>query len=102
MGSEWFAGRLRELREAKGWTRNQLAEAAGMAMDGIAHLELGRRKPTWDSVLALAEALGVDCTVFTQPPADREPSGRGRPAKPKDEPAGAKTPKKRGRPKKGN
>src|SRR5207247_2130550 len=99
---EWFAGRLRELREAKGWTRTQLADAAGMAMDGVAHLELGRRKPTWDTVLALAKALGVDCTAFTQPPAEREPPGRGRPAKPKDEPQEAKLRLPRGRPKKGD
>src|SRR5205807_2293586 len=89
MASEWFAGRLRELREAKGWTRNQLADAAGMAMDGVAHLELGRRKPTWETVLALAAALGVDCTAFTKPPAEREPAKPGRPAKGKAEAAPA-------------
>jgi transcriptional regulator with XRE-family HTH domain len=79
--AEWFAGRLRELREAAGWTQSELAERAGLTRDGVAHLEQGRRKPGWETVLALAEALGVDCLAFTLRPAGESPAGRGRPRK---------------------
>jgi transcriptional regulator with XRE-family HTH domain len=72
---------MRELREAAGLTQKQLAENAGMALSGVTHLEQGLRIPSWPSVLALAGALGVDCTAFTQEPGDVEPRGKGRPAK---------------------
>ena len=78
---EAFAGRLKELREGKGLTQPQLAERAGMTKAGIADLEQGRRKPSWETVLALAKALGVSCEEFTKAPAEREPAGPGRPRK---------------------
>jgi hypothetical protein len=53
----------------------------------------------WSNVLTLAEALGIDCTAFTQAPAERLPTGPGRPRK---EPAAPPAPKRpRGRPRKG-
>jgi transcriptional regulator with XRE-family HTH domain len=77
----WFPGRLRELREAAGLTQGQLAERAGVKRDAVARWEAGKREPGWSNVLGLAEALGVDCTAFTQPPAERPTAGRGRPRK---------------------
>ena len=95
-----FAARLRELREAAGLSRKQLATKAGMRSEaGIRNLEQGIRSPGWDTVLALAEALGVDCTAFTAEPEEREPAKPGRPAKPAEETAEKPAPKKRGRPK---
>jgi transcriptional regulator with XRE-family HTH domain len=83
MNPEWFGGRLRELREAAGWTQQRLAEVAGMKLGGVRNLEQGRRSPAWETVLALAQALGVDCTAFTKEPAAREPKpGRPRKAEP--------------------
>jgi transcriptional regulator with XRE-family HTH domain len=94
----WFAGRLRELREAAGWTQDQLAERVGVKREAVARWEAGKREPGWSNVLALAEALGVDCTAFTQAPARRTAAGPGRPRK---EPAAAPAPKRpRGRPRK--
>jgi transcriptional regulator with XRE-family HTH domain len=81
MNPEWFAGRLRELREAKGWTQQQLAEKANMTKDGLARLERGDRSPAWETVVALCQALGVDCSAFLTAPADREAPGPGRPKK---------------------
>lgn len=81
MSVEWFGGRLRELREAKGWTRKELASTAGMSESGIRDLELGSRMPAWDTVLKLAAALGVSCEAFQVAPADREAAGPGRPRK---------------------
>jgi hypothetical protein len=38
MKAEWFAGRLRELREARGLTQKEVAERTGLTTDGIAKL----------------------------------------------------------------
>lgn len=78
-GMDAFAARLKELREAAGLTQKQLSDKVGMALSTIGHLEQGLRRPSWDTILALSAALGVECTAFTETPADRPPSGRGRP-----------------------
>lgn len=99
--AKWFAGRLRELREQAGLTQQELAEKAGFTRGGIAQLESGRRKPAWETVVALAQALGVDCTAFMQQPAAVVAAGPGRPRKPAAEGEAAPEPKRpRGRPKK--
>jgi transcriptional regulator with XRE-family HTH domain len=81
MQAEWFAGRLRELREAKGSTQQQLADAAGLKLGGIRDLEQGRRSPTWETVVALCKALGVTADAFLQEPQERLAAGPGRPRK---------------------
>src|SRR5262245_59344240 len=96
----WFGGRVRELREERGWSREDLANAAGVSARAVVQWERNEREPSWSNVLALAAALGVECTAFTTPPAEREPAGPGRPRKqqPPEQPA----PKRpRGRPRKG-
>jgi transcriptional regulator with XRE-family HTH domain len=94
--AEWFAGRLRELREAAGLTQEQLGRRAGMAWRTITHLEAGDRKPTWETVLALCRALGVECGAFATEPAARPEPRRGRPRKAKPAEEAPKRP--RGRP----
>ena len=81
MSADWFAGRLRELREAAGLTQQQLAERAGLTREGVAQLETGRREPAWRTVVALCQALGTEPGEFLKPPAERPPAGRGRPRK---------------------
>lgn len=83
MNADRFAVRLKELREGAGLTQQKLADDAGLKLGGIRDLEQGRRKPAWETVLALCKALGVDCTAFTQEPASEstEPARRGRPRK---------------------
>jgi transcriptional regulator with XRE-family HTH domain len=81
MNPEWFSGRLRELREATGLSRQGLADKAGMKLGGIRDLEQGRNKPSWETVLALCQALGVPCDAFTQEPAEQSPAKPGRPRK---------------------
>ena len=91
MSAEWFAGRLKELREAAGLTQQQLAERAGMNRFGVAQLEQGRNKPGWETVLILSPALGVSCEAFNQEPEASSQPRRGRPRKPhgKEPPSGA-------------
>lgn len=97
MVNEQFAARLRELREAKGLTRQELADKAGMKIGGIRDLEQGLRRPLWDTAVALAQALGVNCLAFLEEPASKPELKRGRPRKasPPDKPK-----RPRGRPRK--
>ena len=43
MNADWFAGRLRELREQAGLTQQQLGQKAGLSQAGIADLEQQRQ-----------------------------------------------------------
>jgi transcriptional regulator with XRE-family HTH domain len=63
--STGFAARLKALREAKGMSQQQLADAAGLNVGGVTKIEQGQREPGWSTVLKLAAALDVDCTAFT-------------------------------------
>jgi transcriptional regulator with XRE-family HTH domain len=81
MSADYFAGRLKELREQASLTQQQLAERAGMNRFGIAKLEQGVTKPWWESVLALATALGVTPNDFTCPPSTKPDTKPGRPRK---------------------
>src|SRR5262249_7330373 len=58
---------------AAGISQKALAEKVGFATSAIGHLEQGLRKPSWATVLALAEALGVDSSAFAQEP-ERQPA----------------------------
>jgi transcriptional regulator with XRE-family HTH domain len=50
--------RLRALREARGLTLAELAEAAGTTNQQISHLELGKRQLTVEWLRRLGQALG--------------------------------------------
>lgn len=54
-----FARRLREARERQGLNQAQLAQRADMQPSAIAHFEADRRKPSFENVRRLAQALGV-------------------------------------------
>ena len=51
--------RLKQLRQARRLTQEQLAERAGLSYKFIGELERGRGNPTLTTLGALAEALGV-------------------------------------------
>jgi DNA-binding XRE family transcriptional regulator len=65
-----FADRLKELRKAKGLTQDALSRAAGLAHSTVPKLEQGGITPGWDTVVALADALGVSLDDFRDKPAD--------------------------------
>lgn len=54
-----FASRLRNARMNRELSQAELARLAGMQPSAIAHFEGERRKPSFDNVRALAEALDV-------------------------------------------
>jgi transcriptional regulator with XRE-family HTH domain len=76
---EFFAPRLRELRQAAKLTQPELAEKIGKTVRSISRLETGEQEATWPIVVSLSKALGVDCRAFLEKPADASPVPRGRP-----------------------
>jgi transcriptional regulator with XRE-family HTH domain len=58
--SDIFTIRLRNAREnIRRWSQSQLAERAKMPPSSIAHFETGKRKPSFDTLRRLANALDV-------------------------------------------
>ena len=57
---EEFGARIRELRERRGWTQEELANAAGRHWTYIGGIERGERNVTLQVVADVASALGVD------------------------------------------
>lgn len=57
--SELFQERLRAARELRKWSQSDLATKAGMPPSSIAHFESGSRKPSFDTLRRLANALEV-------------------------------------------
>lgn len=76
-----FGLRLKELREAAGLSQQELADRIGFHKLSVAKIEQGIREPTWASVLALANALGVTSDAFAKEPTTVHEPKRGRPAK---------------------
>jgi transcriptional regulator with XRE-family HTH domain len=59
-----FAEKLRELRDAAGLSEAKLADLSGVAFGSLHEYGLGRRKPSFTSVVRLARALGTTCEAF--------------------------------------
>ncbi|MFA6446559.1 MAG: helix-turn-helix transcriptional regulator [Candidatus Paceibacterota bacterium] len=55
-----FGKHLRQLREAKGWTQEELADKAGMHFTYIGQIERGLRNPSLINLERLAKALKID------------------------------------------
>lgn len=62
-------------------TQQQLADAIGQHKDTISRFERGQYKPTWETVIDLAKALGVTCEAFSDDIAPSPKKPRGRPKK---------------------
>jgi transcriptional regulator with XRE-family HTH domain len=50
---------LRQLRDARGESRETLAYRAGLTAGTLAEIELGRANPSWATVMQIIEALDV-------------------------------------------
>ena len=57
--SNLFQDRLRAARDLRKWSQGELADKAGMPPSSIAHFESGSRKPSFDTLRRLANALEV-------------------------------------------
>ncbi|MDE2823739.1 MAG: helix-turn-helix transcriptional regulator [Chloroflexota bacterium] len=56
---EEFRLQFRAIRERRGLTQVALGQRAGMAPASISHFETGQRVPSLESLVKLADALGV-------------------------------------------
>ena len=54
-----MGGRVRELRAARGWLQQDLADRAGVSMQTVSNLETGRHVPGTATLAKIAGALGV-------------------------------------------
>jgi transcriptional regulator with XRE-family HTH domain len=54
-----FSARLKAARELRGLNQDQLAERSGLQSSAVSHFETGGRKPSFDNLKRLADALGV-------------------------------------------
>jgi len=57
--SEIFKERLRAAREFRELSQGELAKRAGLQASAVSHFETGTRKPSFDNLKRLADALRV-------------------------------------------
>lgn len=59
-----FGSRVRELRKARGWTQEELAEASDLHENYISRLETGNQEPGLFVILRLCRAFGLAPAVL--------------------------------------
>jgi transcriptional regulator with XRE-family HTH domain len=75
MSTEAFPSRLKTARELRELSQSALAERAGLPSTSISHFESGTRKPSFDNLRLLADALQVTADYLLGRIA--EPTGTG-------------------------
>ena len=63
--------RVRQERQTRGWTLDQLAEAAGVSRRMVINVEQGAANPSVGTLLKLSDALGVGLPALVAPPHPR-------------------------------
>jgi transcriptional regulator with XRE-family HTH domain len=63
----FFAVRLRELRDQAGLSQTVLADKSGVPVGTIRYFEYGLREPTYETLVKLADGLGVSLAAFDPP-----------------------------------
>ena len=61
---ERIGKRIAQLREAKGWTQEELSELAGLQRTHVSRIENGRYAVTLETIQAIAEALGMTVDII--------------------------------------
>jgi len=82
--ADYFGNRLLAVRKGAGMTQQELADKAGLTQWSIAQIENGHRVPGFETVLALAEALGVPLSAFD--PSTEVPKPKPKKRKPRRKP----------------
>ena len=60
--------RVRQERQSRGWTLDQLAEAAGVSRRMVVNVEQGAVNPSVGTLLRISDALGVGLPALVEPP----------------------------------
>ena len=63
-----IGARVNKERQARGWTLDQLAEAAGVSRRTVVNVEQGTANPSVTTLLRLSDALGVGLPALVEPP----------------------------------
>lgn len=67
-----LAGRSRLIRKLRGWTQENLADAAGVSTRTVEKLESGRHAPDEQTLKLIARGAGFDLGVFRKPSPEEE------------------------------
>ncbi len=65
--TDMFPERLKAARDLRGWSQNDLALRCGMPQSSVGHFEGGTRKPSFDTLSRLANALEVTADYLLGP-----------------------------------
>ncbi|MBG6182422.1 transcriptional regulator with XRE-family HTH domain [Arthrobacter sp. CAN_A214] len=63
-----IGGRVRQERQSRGWTLDQLAEAAGVSRRMLVNVEQGAANPSVGTLLRLSDSLGVGLPALVESP----------------------------------
>lgn len=66
-----IGARVKYERQSRGWTLDQLAEAAGVSRRMVINVEQGAANPSVGTLLRLSDALGVGLPALVEPPQPR-------------------------------
>jgi transcriptional regulator with XRE-family HTH domain len=66
-----IGARVRQERQSRRWTLDQLAEAAGVSRRMVVSVEQGAVNPSVGTLLRISDALGVGLPALVEPPAPR-------------------------------
>ncbi len=73
--NELFQKRLREALKVRGMNQQELAEQAGLKVAAINHFACGRRKPSAENLVRLADAIEVSTDFLLGRSNDLKPCG---------------------------
>lgn len=80
---DWVGRNLASLRQARGWTQTEAADALGADVKAIRRAESGTANLTIASVVTLARRYGVPVASLFSEPGDLSPRKPGRPRRAK-------------------
>lgn len=86
--SKPFGERVREAREARGWSQGELGAKIGVSGPQISRIESGERGGSASSIVALATVLDIDLNLLkpTDPLSEAETESMGPPPISEDAP----------------
>ena len=67
---------IRQLREERGWSQQELAQRLGASMNTVYRWERGQAKPTWVYRRRLADLFGVKVAEIAFGPAEQASQDR--------------------------
>jgi transcriptional regulator with XRE-family HTH domain len=69
--AEAIGARVRQERQARGWTLDHLAETAGVSRRMVVNVEQGAANPSVGTLLRISDALGVGLPALVERPAPK-------------------------------